>query len=311
LKNAFNWQKKGLVFSPSGSLGWARKNASFPTVEILENVYRIYYTSMDELNVGSIGYLEVNRDQPTQVVYQHPTPILTSGEPGAFDDHGVNAFSVIQDGRFRKLYYQGWQITKKSPYCIFSNVATSEMQGQPSFTKISKAPILDRIDSEPFMRAAPFVIKDQDVYKMWYCNCSEWVLKDQRWDYRISIHYLESGDGINWDSNPKKVLTYSDPDDFAVGRPCVVKFQEKFHMWYSIRSFSQPYRLGYAISDDGIHWDRRDSLVGLQRSPSGWDSEMICYPFVFADRDKLHMFYNGNQHGASGFGYATSPLPKV
>ena len=31
---------------------------------------------------------------------------------------------------------------------------------------------------------------------------------------------------------------------------------------------------------------------------------MICYPQVVRVDDRLLMFYNGNQHGASGFGYA-------
>ena len=51
-------------------------------------------------------------------------------------------------------------------------------------------------------------------------------------------------------------------------------------MWYSIRSHNRPYRIGYAESGDGQHWERRDDAVGIQASSEGWDSEMICYPCV-------------------------------
>ena len=76
-------------------------------------------------------------------------------------------------------------------------------------------------------------------------------------------------------------------------------------MWYSIRSNAQPYRIGYAESRDGISWTRIDSDVDVvHRSASGWDSEMVCYPYVVETGGKRLLFYNGNRHGASGFGVA-------
>jgi hypothetical protein len=79
-------------------------------------------------------------------------------------------------------------------------------------------------------------------------------------------------------------------------------------MWYSVRSFHEPYRMGYAESADGLVWERKDSTVGIYRSadqPGEWDSEMICYPNYVSHRKKEYLFYNGNQHGKSGFGYAS------
>ena len=75
-------------------------------------------------------------------------------------------------------------------------------------------------------------------------------------------------------------------------------------MWYSIRSTHEPYKIGYAESIDGLNWTRKDHLVGIHRSDTGWDSEMICYPCVIPFKGKYYMFYNGNRHGSTGFGYA-------
>ena len=62
--------------------------------------------------------------------------------------------------------------------------------------------------------------------------------------------------------------------------------------------------IGYAESDDGLHWVRKDAEVGTGKSDTGWDSEMICYPCVVDVKGRRYMFYNGNRHGSTGFGYA-------
>ena len=44
--------------------------------------------------------------------------------------------------------------------------------------------------------------------------------------------------------------------------------------------------------------------VGITRSKSGWDSEMIEYPYVVSFKNDLFMFYNGNRYGETGAGVA-------
>jgi predicted GH43/DUF377 family glycosyl hydrolase len=67
---------------------------------------------------------------------------------------------------------------------------------------------------------------------------------------------------------------------------------------------NESYRIGYAESNDGIIWTRKDEEVGIETSDSGWDSEMIDYPYIYKYNEKIYMFYNGNGFGKSGFGYA-------
>ena len=64
------------------------------------------------------------------------------------------------------------------------------------------------------------------------------------------------------------------------------------------------YRIGYAESTDGIHWERKDHLSGIDVSVEGWDADMISYPCVFKKDEELVMLYNGNGFGKTGFGYA-------
>src|SRR5262249_12677550 len=84
-----------------------------------------------------------------------------------------------------------------------------------------------------------------------------------------------------------------------------------YGMWFSYRGLvdyrTDPrtsYRVGYAESRDGLHWDRRPDPPGLERSQEGWDSVMIAYTQVLRIDDTWYCFYNGNGFGQSGFGAA-------
>src|SRR5690606_20943328 len=92
----------------------------------------------------------------------------------------------------------------------------------------------------------------------------------------------------------------------AFSRPTVAKSEaDLLEMWFSYRSGSgEKYRIGYAQSADGKNWTLELEKAGITVSDSGWDSEMIEYPFVFDHADRRYMLYNGNGHGRTGFGLA-------
>ena len=75
-------------------------------------------------------------------------------------------------------------------------------------------------------------------------------------------------------------------------------------MFFGSGSETEPYKLAYAESADGISWIRKDTELGLSLSPDGWDSQMMAYPAIVFWNDRVYMFYNGNDYGRSGFGYA-------
>jgi len=116
------------------------------------------------------------------------------------------------------------------------------------------------------------------------------------------IKYATSNDGNKW--NHKGIaIPYEIGKAQAFSRPTILKLNEKYHMWFSFRSGDgTPYRIGYANSDDGQHWKIQDANISV--SDTGWDSEMVCYPFVFQHKEKIYMLYNGNNYGKHGFGLA-------
>ena len=116
-----------------------------------------------------------------------------------------------------------------------------------------------------------------------------------------------------WKRRDAPLLSNSPPgqDWFRCGFYCprVIYAKGRFRMWFvGSDSPSIEYKgssLGYAESADGVEWQRRDELVGIDVGEDGWDSEMIAYPCVVVHGDREYMFYNGNGFGRSGFGYAT------
>ena len=78
------------TYVPDGSRWWARKYASFPTVEQLDDVLRVYFVGLDEQNIGRTGYVDLDLDDPRRVVQESEEPVLDIGDLGAFDDCGAN-----------------------------------------------------------------------------------------------------------------------------------------------------------------------------------------------------------------------------
>jgi hypothetical protein len=298
------WQKKGLIYAPSGDLWWARTHGHLPTVDpAVHGAVRVYFTGLDENNYGRIGYVDLDAGDPARILSLSPEPVLDLGDLGAFDDCGVVVSCIIDFKGSKHLYYHGFQRTARAPYLLFTGLAVAE-PGSTHFVKNSQVPVLDRIAGDPFIRAAPCVLSDGDLLKMWYVSCTHWSQQHGSLHYRCNIRYATSRDGIAWRSCDHVCLEPEGEDEYAVGRPWVIREHGLYRMWYSRRGFNTPYQMGYAESADGLSWQRKDELAGIHKSATGWDSEMVCYPCVADVAGRRLMFYNGNRRGASGFGYA-------
>lgn len=299
------WRKLGRVFVPDGRKPWARTHAYLPTPVVQGDVIRVYSASLDESNVGRVGYVDLDPADPTRVLAESEAPVLDVGELGCFDDNGVNPSSIIDWNGRMWMYYIGWQHAKRVPYLLFGGAAASSDGGR-SFERVQRVPVLDRIDAEPFSRSAPFVLAggESDTLRMWYWSCRHWTpVEGSVPHYNNSISYAESRDGITWTDVRSGILDPAE-GDYAIGRPWVVRDGSLYRMWFGARSLTHrvPYRIDYAESRDGLMWTRKEP--GITVSESGWDSEMVCFAAVIEVNGRRLLFYNGNRHGATGFGVA-------
>ena len=299
------WHKQGLIYVPNGKFWWAQSYALLPTAEVIDDeIIRVYYASLDENRHGRIGYIDLEADNPGRIIYENPEPVLDIGETGAFDDSGVNPSCVINLEGKKYLYYIGWQRCERVPYALYIGLAVSS--DGTSFRRVSRAPVLDRTNREPYLRSAITIYKDVDRLVGWYVSGIGWTHINNKPYPTYIIRRTDSQDGVSWSSYKDVCINFENPGEFGFGRPWVIKAGQIYRMWYSIRSKISPYRIGTAESKDGIKWNRKDNEVGIARSTEGWDSKMICYPCVIEAKGKRYMFYNGNQHGQTGFGFAVS-----
>lgn len=302
------WIKKGLIYSPDGVDWWGKKYAILPTPVYLENlnIIRVFFAVTCDDNIGRITYVDLDPSNPS-IILNNPKEIcLDVGNEGAFDDCGVNPSCILLIEGEWLMYYAGYQRHYRTPYSIFSGLAKS-LDGT-KFHRVQNTPVLERTNEELSLRSAPSLIVEDNIYKMIYVADHGWKdINSELYNGKkmplYSLKYAESLDGKDWQVHQKPCLIPVG-DEFGFGRPYLVKENSIYKLFYSIRSINKSYRLGYSESLDCMNWTRKDVDMQIDVSEFGWDSEMICYPAVIKINNKTYLFYNGNNNGKTGFGYA-------
>lgn len=302
------WRKLERVYVADGAHGWDRQGAMVPTPLVRgDGTVRVFIGCTDENNVGRVGYVDVDAKDPLRILRVASQPVLDIGRPGCFDDNGVLPLCVVREGNVVYLYYVGFQLGTRVRFFMFCGRAESHDDGD-TFVRSQEVPVLDRTDGERFSRAGAFVRKDPDgVWRAWYLSGNDWHDVHGKDVPEYHLRYVESRDGLRFGRSGRELLQLNRPDEYAFARPFAVPpahAGEPHRMYYSIRTRSKGYRLGYAESADGMNWQRRDDDLGLDVSQSGWDSKDMCWSSYLNAGERHYLFYNGNQFGRDGFGVA-------
>lgn len=298
------WKKHGLIYHPDGSKWWARSHAMIPTpIQLNDDVVRVFITCCDEEGIGRVGYVDVDARNPANIIGASEEPQLDIGQPGTFDENGVLVCSVVETPAQEKfMYYAGFELGKKIRYRLLTGMA-KQRKGDAIFYRVKQTPVLERSENELFFRGGPFVLNENGKFRMWYVAGGTWEQVGSAIKPVYEIRYIESDDGVHWPDEGVPCIQIERGNEHGFGRPYVVKDDDIYRMFYSVRRRDvESYRLGYAESDDGIHWQRKDEEIGLDVSESGWDSEMVCYSAVICLHGCWYMFHNGNDFGRTGFG---------
>lgn len=300
------WEKLGRIFCAENHSDWLYSHAMIPIAEQVEgSLFRIYFSSRDKQNRGHGAYLEIDMRNPTRVLRVHRQPVLAPGSLGCFDDSGALPNSIVNvDGR-KLLYYTGINlgVTVK----IRNSIGLAEWdESKQRFERCFEGPVIDRTRDFPHFVATPEVRYENSCFRAWFTSCTGWKAEAGGPKHFYRLEYAESQDGITWDRDGTIAIDFRDEFEYAIGVPRVMKDGDAYRMWFCSRAERDfpSYRIRYATSPDGIEWERQDDIVGIDVSESGWDAQMICYPYVFDYSDTRYMLYNGNEYGRTGFGIA-------
>jgi hypothetical protein len=302
--NGFHFSKCGLVYSPSDN-EWT--HASHPCVaHYKEDVYVVAFTRRDSTRKSHIFLAYAQLSNSAFSLITEPKHVLAPGAPGHFDCDGVISGCFVELNGECLLYYVGWQNLPDGLWMCDTGVATLSLDNLTA-TRLFDGPVLGRDRTHPlFVAATAFAVTPDNLLHCWYNSGISWQLRGDRWHHKYGLHHAVSENGIDWKHLPGMTIPFKDEYEYAFGRPSVVKWKDRYHMWFAHRASKliDTYRIGYAVSEDCYTWDRDDELSGIDVSEAGWDSEMICYPSVFLVNGNVSMLYNGNGYGATGFGYA-------
>ena len=307
-----NIENRKFVYNVNGQHGFDVSHCHKPTPLLLDgDTIRVYFGVRDANRLTRTTFIDVDARDPSHVKYIHPHPVLDLGKVGAFDDCGANVCSVLKVGNEIWMYFIGWNpgTTVHTRNAVGLAISTD---GGWTFKRVFDGAVFDRNATEPYYTGAVDVLEHHDRFSAWYTSGSEWKIVNNKPEIFYHIKYASSKDGMDW-SRKNDVCIPPDHEYEATARPSVRRAKDgKYLMLYSrrdIRNFrtapTMGYSAGYATSDDGKNWIRRDNELNFPKSScsNSWDCDAIAYPFFVKAADSNLVFYNGNGFGASGFGY--------
>jgi hypothetical protein len=314
-----NWKKLGKIFDPtehqlpSGCVQFAQS----PQTIVFDNFVRIYFSTreLDTHNskyLSHVAYVDMQKNLRDIICVSEKT-VISLGELGCFDEHGIFPLNVLRYGDAIYGYTCGW--SRRTSVSVDTAIGLSiSHDGGVTFQRIGSGPVLAASLHEPYLVGDGFVKIIGGVFHMWYIFGTNWKVFSEGAapDRTYKIGHATSADGINWvKEEARQIISDRLGASESQALPTVIKIGDRHHMFFCYRQSSdfredskRGYRIGHAWSDDLANWTRDDECPSLDVSPSGWDSEMLCYPHVFECDSKVYLLYNGNQFGRYGFGLA-------
>jgi hypothetical protein len=311
------WTRRGLLFDTARHTlpGGCTEFAQSPQAIVLDDVVRIYFSTRRRDDEGQyvshVAFVDVDHglEHVREVAGE---TVIAPGALGCFDEHGIFPFNVVRQHDAIYAFTCGWSRRVSVPVETAIGLAVSRDRGR-TFQRVGPGPVMAATVREPFLVGDPFVCLRDGLWHMWYIYGVRWMdSPGEPGPARVyKIAYASSVDGLVWRRSGEPIISDAIGADECQALPTVFECDGLWHMYFCYRyatdfraNRARGYRLGYAWSRDGQRWIREDQAAGIDVSPEGWDSEMLCYPHVFWCGDRAYMLYNGNAFGRQGFGVA-------
>lgn len=311
------WVKLGKIYDPAahpvpfGDAGFAQS----PQALVLEDRVRIYFSTRTHDGVGKflshVAYVDFDKTL-SRILGVSQEPVMRRGELGAFDEHGIFPFNVLDDGKRILGFSTGWNRRTSVATDAAIGLAISADRGA-TFEKFGTGPVLAPSLREPFLVGDAFVKYLDGRYHMWYIHGVRWIqsARASAPDRVYKIAHAVSSNAVAWRRDGLQIISDVLGADECQALPTVVWQDGRYHMLFCYRAATdfranpaRSYRLGHASSADLQNWVRDDTVWNIDVSDEGWDSEMQCYPHLFQLGSQTFLLYNGNGFGREGFGLA-------
>jgi hypothetical protein len=311
------WRRLGQIFEcAKHSFKFADGGfAQSPQALVLDDRVRVYFSTRQRDAGGKFlslpVYADFSRDF-SKLIGVAEKPVMELGELGTFDEHGIFPLSPFRSGTRLMALTTGW--TRRQSVSTDGGIGLVEsFDGGASFQRVGRGPVMGSSLHEPFLVSDGFALRDGAQHHMWYIHGVRWIQPDANEppDRVYKIAHASSVDLLKWRRTGRQILPDALGPDECQALPTVLRCGTEWHMVFCYRhatgfrtDASRGYRLGHAVSDDGVSWTRRDDDWTLLCDPADWDGSMQCYPNLFEVDGRIYLLYNGNAFGREGFGLA-------
>ena len=319
LQRPVSWRRdnRNPILAPRPGDAFDSARCMNPWVVRSGDQYQLYYSGGDGAGRQRIGMATASVEALGN--WRRQGPLFDTGSQGDFDARWCVLPHVVQSAAGWRLYYTG-NAGRGEGLSAFPGIGLATRRDGAAWTKFENNPVLQPSgqlgDPDAIGIAGGSLLKvagddGRQQWRFYYTGCPT-IGKPLALNQQKTICLAVSDDGIQW--HKRGAVLYRDPhrdyENIGVAGPVVHYRDGLFRMWYSaIGARWGYYSICYAESSDGIHWRRGpNSGDNLQLTPQGdgWERQMVEYPSVIHEGDRLRMFYCGNGYGRTGIGTAVS-----
>jgi hypothetical protein len=304
------WHREGLLVTVKPGHPWWVSHAQLPTVlPLAERLWRVYFGARDRDNRTRVLAVDVDPGDGMDVLAEHYEPLLDRGPPGTFDHEGVCPSAALTiDGEVR-LYYIG--VIMRRDVRSQASIGLAVSGDGIAFRRAFAGPVHGVGPFDPFFSSAPTVRRSPHGYRMWYVGGTQWREVNGMLDPFYEIRITHSPDGLLWDARSQSALAKA----AGVGRPWITQERDGLRLWFSCRGEAYrmagdaAYRLmSVRLDEHGVACGDAEPVPFDNPPAAGdFDGTMQAYACVLPYGDDLIMFYNGDEFGKAGFGWARLP----
>jgi len=296
VKGEDGWEKR-LVFNPR-----ILKNADGTAFIDEQKRYWMYYLggnydgtaiSLDQTGLAfSLDLIEWQK--------YSGNPVLPVSENfGDYDFADVQTGTVIKDGNVWRLWYSSNRRLHTEGLGDFVTVSYAVSSDGMNWEKFSGNPVLVQGEGDDDSQDlySPAVIKDGNIWKMWYTGHNSWG------DLKLMYAIASNPEGPWTKQNNGKYVF--DPG-FRMFSSEVWKQDNTFFLLYVNYDF-YPYRIRLAKSSDGIYW-KDFGVLFYEGNQGEWDNLSVYDPSQVYVNGEWRIFYTGVTSGEWAIGTAV-PYP--
>lgn len=236
-----------------GRLGTFDDSGAMPgsLVSVGDDLYLFYIGWNRGVSVpyrNAIG-LAVSTDGGVSFSRVHDGPVVDRNAREPY--FTTTPYVMLENGTWRMWYASatGWTTVDGRPEPVYV-IKYAESADAVTWRRDDVTCIVPRSPDEASTR--PWVVRDSDTYRMWYCFRGIRGYRHNRQSYRIG--YAESSDGVSWtrkDEHAGIAVSDNGWDCEMVAYPSVYQYRGTSHLLYNGNGFGTT-GMGHAVADSSI-----------------------------------------------------------